>query len=126
MSWTLTVSALTRGEQTINAFGSLAFAGNYTSGGDAAGALGYGANTAGFPQLRMESVIHAGQMPISGRVDLGNGYQGQFLPSGGAGILPALKIFVAATGAELAAGAYPAALTGASSAQASLTYAKNI
>ncbi len=126
MSWTLTVSALTRGEQTLEAFGSLSFSGAYTTGGDAPGALAYGANSAGFPQLRMESVVHAGQMPISGRVDLGSGYQGQFVPAAGTGILPAIKIFVAATGAELAAGAYPAALTGGTSAQASLNYAKNV
>lgn len=126
MAWTLTVSAITRGETTMDVFGSLAFSGDYATGGDAAGSFAYGPNASGFARFLAESVVHAGQMPVSGRVDLGNGYTGQLVPSAGAGNLPAIRIWVSSSGAELAAGAYPAALTGAANDQAELRYMKGI
>lgn len=126
MPWTLTISALTRGETTIDVFGSLAFNGDYTAGGDEGGfPFAYGNNSQPFAGLRMESVLHAGQAPLSGRVDLGHGYEGKWVPIAG-DVVPALKIYVSSTGAELAAGAYPAALTGATDLQGELRYAKNI
>ncbi len=107
-------------------FGSIAFSGDYTAGGDNGGfPFAYGENSQPFSRLLMDSVLHAGQAPLSGRVDLGHGYEGKWAPLAG-DVVPGIQIYVAATGAELAAGAYPAALTGATDCQGELRYAKNI
>jgi len=72
---------------------SLAFSGSYTTGGDAWNPL------AGWPGATPSQVL-------SVAVDGGGGYDFEYQkPTGG------LKVFSAA-GTELAAGAYPAALTG--------------
>lgn len=126
MAWTLTISALTRGETTIDVFGAVSVSGDYATGGDGGAAFAYGANPSGFSQFLAESVLHAGQAPISGSVDLGHGYEGKFLFAQPWFTMPALKIYDSSTGAELAAGAYPAALTGATDLQAELRYLKNV
>lgn len=125
MPYTLTISSITRGETTMDVFGSLGFSGSYTSGGDPDATFAYGPNAKPFSQFLAESVLHAGQPPLSGRVDLGHGYEGKWLPVAG-DVMPEIQIYVASTGAELAAGAYPAALTGATDLQGELRYLKGV
>jgi len=85
---------ITNVEGSVNVrYMSLAFSGSYTTGGDAWNPL------AGWPGSAPSQII-------SITIDGGAGYDFEFQkPTGG------LKVFSAA-GTELAAGAYPAALTG--------------
>lgn len=126
MAWTFTPTTIIRGEQTVEVFGSLAFSGNYATGGDASGILNQvGAGTGGWPQFAPATPdVPASFPPIAGVVHLDQGYSGVFIP--GAGVLPSkIKIYSAA-GTELTAAAYPAALTGGAQSTAALTFRKSL
>lgn len=125
MAWTWNVTKIVRREQEIDVFGSLSFTGSYVSGGDAGGSLLIGNGTAGWPQWTpQESGLHATLPPTEGNLQLDGGYTGSIVP--GSAVLPArVKIYTAAA-AELTAGAYPAAVTGATQHTLRLTYRKNL
>lgn len=114
MAWTWNINSINRENTKVEAFGQVVFSGNYTTGGDAAGTFNTanGANTAGWPDSKPAgSVLHAAQAPVGGRLSSDSGYLPVVVPVAGSPV-PKIKLVNAATGTELAAGAYPAALTG--------------
>lgn len=125
MAWTYLISSITPNESTTEVFGQLQFSGSYTTGGDASGAFQIGGATAGYPQFRQTSALHAGQAPLSYNMQLDAGYRGVLVPGSGPSNFK-LKLFDLATGAELAAAAYPAGLTGATQHTLGLKYVKNV
>ncbi len=124
MAWSYNISSLIPSGNTINVFGQLQFSGSYTTGGDAAGAFNIGGNTAGLPQFTLTSGVHAALPPTEYNVQLDGGYLGVVIPGAGAALK--IKVINPATGAELAAGAYPAALTSAVYHTMQLAYLKNL
>ncbi len=113
MAWTWNISSLNRENTQVKAFGQVIFTGNYTAGGDAAGTFNTanGANTAGWPDFKPAgSVLHAELTPVGGQVSGDTSYVGVVVPVA-ASPVPKIKLVDAATGAEVAAGAYPAAVT---------------
>ncbi|HXE30745.1 MAG TPA: hypothetical protein VN515_02965 [Terriglobales bacterium] len=128
MAWTFNISALPSGKTQIEAFGQVQFSGNYTTGGDGSGTFvtTAGANTAGWPDFKPgDSVLHAGRPPVRGSFQVDGGYIGVIVPVAGSAI-PKLKLINPATGSELAAGAYPGAITGAVYHSLELDYRINL
>lgn len=124
MAWTLTLSSILPSDSAIAVFGQLAFSGNYTAGGDT-GTLQTGANTAGLYSHMATSSLHADRPPVSFNVQLDGGYIGVLIPGNGPSNFK-LKVLNPASGSELAAGAYPAALTGAVQHTLGLVYLRNL
>ncbi len=125
MPWTYAINSITHSDTTQEIFGQLQFSGNYTAGGDAAGAIKLGGNTAGLPQFLPVSALHAGAPPLANTVQLDGGYLGVLVPGSGPENFK-LKVINPATNAELVAGAYPASLTAALYSTLRLTYLKNL
>ena len=127
MAWTFNISALPPGRTQIEAFGQVQFSGSYTTGGDGSGTFNPapGSNTAGWPDFKMASGVPASEAPIRGQVQLDGGYLAVIVPVAGS-YIPKIKVINPATGAELAAGAYPAALTGAVYSTMELDYRLNL
>ncbi len=127
MAWTFNISALPADKTQVEAFGQLQFSGNYTTGGDAAGTFNpaAGANTAGWPDFKLASALPASLPPIRGTVQMDGGYVAVIVPVAGSTV-PKLKVINPATGNELAAGAYPAAITGAVYHTLELGYRTNL
>lgn len=129
MAWTFNMSALIGdGKNQVEAFGQVQFSGSYSTGGDGSGTIVAtpGANTAGWPDFhRASSVLHASRAPIRGNFQVDGGYIGVIVPVANSAI-PKLKLINPATGAELAAGAYPAAITGAVYHSLELDYRVNL
>lgn len=114
MAWTFNISALASERTHVRAFGQVQFSGNYTTGGDGSGTFVTtpGANTAGWPEANNSAGLPASLPPILGHLQMDGGYVGVIVPAANTTV-PKLKVINPATGAELAAGAYPAAITGA-------------
>lgn len=125
MAWTYRISSITSNDATTEVFGQLQFSGSYTTGGDASGTFQSGGSTAGFPQFMQTSAVHAGQAPLRYSMQLDGGYRGVLAPGSGPSNFK-LKLFDAATGAELSPAAYPAGVTSATLHTLSLSYAKNL
>ncbi len=125
MAWTYCINSITHSDTTSEVSGQLQFSGNYSTGGDAAGGFQIGGNTAGLPQFFQTAALHAGQPPLAATLQLDGGYLGVFVPGAGPSNFK-LKVINPATNAELAAGAYPAALTAALYHTLRLSYLKNI
>lgn len=125
MAWTYHISSITSNDSTVEVFGQLQFSGSYTTGGDASGSFQIGGATAGFPQFLQTSALHAGQAPVRYSMQLDGGYRGVLAPGSGPSNFK-LKLFDAATGAELSAAAYPAGVTSATLHALSLSYVKNV
>lgn len=124
MPWVFNVTKIERRERTIEAFGSLVFSGSYTAGGDATGSMVLGGGVGGWPQSAPDqSELHADRPPLSGTVMPDEGYAGVIVPAA-SGALPAKLKLYSAAGTELAAGAYPAAISGATQHTMSLVYRK--
>lgn len=128
MAWAFNISAMAEGETQVEAFGQVQFSGSYATGGDGAGAFVTtpGANTAGWPDFKPgASVLHAARAPIRANFQVDGGYIGVVVPVAGSAI-PKLKLINPATNSELAAGAYPAAITAAVYHSLELDYRKNL
>jgi len=125
MAWTYRISAITSHDSTTEVFGQLQFSGSYSTGGDASGAFQIGGATSGFSQLMQTSALHAGQAPVAYSMQLDDGYRGVLVPGSGPSNFK-LKLFDAATGAELSAAAYPAGVSSAAQHTLKLAYAKNL
>ncbi|HXR97000.1 MAG TPA: hypothetical protein VN709_04070 [Terriglobales bacterium] len=128
MAWTFNISALPVDRSQTEAFGQVQFSGNYTTGGDAAGTFvtAAGTNTAGWPDYkRGASQLHASRPPVRGNFQVDGGYIGVIVPVANSAV-PKLKLINPATGAELAAGAYPAAITSAVYHTLELDYRVNL
>lgn len=128
MAWTFNISALPSDHQQVEAFGQVQFSGSYSTGGDGGGTFVTtpGANTAGWPDFKPgESGLHAARAPIRGNLQVDGGYIGVVVPVPGS-FIPKLKLINPATGAELASGAYPAAITSAVYHSLELDYRKNL
>jgi hypothetical protein len=125
MAWTLYLSSIVRSDTTTEAFGQLQFSGNYTTGGDAAGTVQVGGNTAGLPQYTQTSKLHASLPAIMYNLQIDGGYMGVIVPGTGATNFK-IKLINPSTGAELASGAYPAALTSAIYHTLGLNYLSNL
>lgn len=114
MAWTFNISALASERTQLRAFGQVQFSGSYTTGGDGSGTFVTtpGANTAGWPDFNTGGGLPASLPPVDGTFLMDGGYVGVIVPAANTTV-PKLKIINPATGSELAAGAYPAAITGA-------------
>ena len=114
MAWTFNISALASERTQMRAFGQVQFSGSYTTGGDGGGTFVTtpGANTAGWPEFKNAGALTASLPPVQGQFQMDGGYVGVVVPAANTTV-PKLKIINPATGTELAAGAYPAAITGA-------------
>lgn len=129
MPWTFNISALAGdGKNQVEAFGQVQFSGSYTTGGDGSGTFiaTPGANTAGWPDWHPnESALHASRAPIRGNFQVDGGYIGVIVPVAGSPT-PKLKLINPSNNSELAAGAYPAAITGAVYHSLELDYRLNL
>lgn len=125
MAWSYLINSLTHSDTTLEVSGQLQFSGSYVAGGDPSGGFQFGGNTAGLPQFFQTSALHSAQPPLAATVQLDGGYLGIFVPGVGPSSFK-LKVINPATNAELAAGAYPAALTAALYHTLRLSYLKNI
>lgn len=123
MSWTFIVTKIDDEGEFMSVFGQLIFANNYAAGGDGAGTtvldkgtagvLGQTANSASMPVfLTGQTALHASRPPYEWNVAVESGYNPVLVPGNGP-LNFKLKFWDPATKAELAAGAYPASLTGA-------------
>lgn len=125
MAWTLKVSAINQGDPLLEVFGQLVFSGNYTTGGDNGGTFDASGDAgAGWTNFLNESAVHAGRPPVKGNLQFDAGYWAVLVPVAGQP-LPKIKIY-SGNGVELAAGAYPAAITGAAQHTMELDYKKNL
>ncbi|HZT73630.1 MAG TPA: hypothetical protein VE996_08285 [Terriglobales bacterium] len=127
MPWTFNLSSLTEGERDLAVFGQLSFSGSYATGGDS-GSFVIGGNTIGWPDWRPgASALHAALPPIAAQVALDGGYTATVAPAASGSASFKIKIVDPATHSELAAAAYPAALTGAGALHTlALRYRKNL
>lgn len=113
MAWTLKASLVDDEGEFLKVFGQLVFSGNYSTGGDGSGTFDFtGVNTASLPVfLSGQTQLHAARGPFEYSVNLEGGFQAVVIPGTAPGNTK-IKIWVTSTGAELAAGAYPAGITG--------------
>jgi len=120
----------------LNVFGQLLFTGNYMAGGEvptvaldigSAGVVGTNKNTASLPVfLTGQTAIHATRPPHEINIQSEAGTHIPVLIPGTSALNFKIKQIVVSTGAELAAGAYPAAITGAIFNYLMLKFKKNI
>lgn len=123
MAWTFNITKAERRERTIEYFGSLTFTGNYATGGDGPGTFTWAGGVGGWPEWAPDvSALHADIAPVSGVIHGPAGYTASIIPGSGP-TNAKIKIY-SAVGTELAAGAYPAAITGATDATLALVYPK--
>lgn len=127
MAWTFNISALASERTVLRAFGQVQFSGSYTTGGDGSGSFvtSPGANTAGWPDYKNAAGLPASLPPVQGQFQMDGGYVGVIVPAAGSTV-PKLKVINPATGSELAAGAYPVAITGAVYHSLDLSYRTNL
>jgi hypothetical protein len=137
MALSFRVTSYVEEDRYISVFGQLVFTGNYSTGGDSllntAGNVapeilppGLPANTASMPVfLNGQTAVHASRPPLVWNVAIESGYNPVLVPGSGPFNFK-VKLFDPATKAELAAGAYPAAVTAAVFNTLELRYKKNI
>lgn len=107
----------------LSLFGQVLFTGNYPAGGDVPtvvldqgtnGVSGTSRNTAGLPVfLSGQTGVHATRPPYKFNIQMEAGLYTSAIIVGTSALNFKIKQIVVSTGAELAAGAYPATLTGA-------------
>lgn len=138
MAISFRVTAVTEKGDFVAYFGQLIFTGNYSTGGDslvnAAGATAPEAFPPGTPgNTASLAVFLLGQTnarvtrpPITFNIQTESGLYTPVLIPGTTAFNFKIKQVVVATGNELAAGAYPAAITGAVFNYLEIAYKKNI
>lgn len=136
MAWTWIITKLDDEGEFLKAFGQILFSGNYVQGGDAVGTIvldkgtagvsGVSTNSAGIPVfLSGQTSIHATRSPFSWNIQVESGYNPVFIP-GSTALNFKIKFWDPSTKAELGAGAYPAALTGAVFNTLEVAFKRNI
>lgn len=136
MSWTWIITKIDDEGEFLKAFGQILFSGNYVTGGDGvgtvvldkgtAGVSGVTANSAGMPVfLSGQTGLRTTRPPFSWNIQVESGYN-PVLIAGSSATNFKIKFWDPATKAELAAGGYPAALTGAVFNTLEVAYKKNI
>ena|ERR1700688_401695 len=113
MAWKLNVSRLDDEGEFLSLFGQLVFSGVYATGGDGVGSFDFtGVNTALLPVfLSGQTALHATRAAFEYSINFEAGFTGVIagnLASPGTPGGMKIKIWNTTTGAELAAGAYPA------------------
>jgi hypothetical protein len=113
MAWKLNVSRLDDEGEFLSLFGQLVFSGVYATGGDGVGSFDFtGVNTALLPVfLSGQTQLHATRSAFEYSINFEAGFTGVIagnLNTPGTPTGMKLKIWNTTTGAELAAGAYPA------------------
>jgi hypothetical protein len=117
VAWTYKVSTMygTAAGQVIQVFGQLIFSGSYATGGDAGGTFDFTqTNTLNMPNYLEVNALHATRAPLTYQVQIDAGFFGFVVYAAATSATNfKIKIVNSTTGAELGAGAYPGALTGA-------------
>ena len=137
MAWNFIVTSIRESDRYTSVFGQLLFTGNYTTGGDASGTValdlgtngvaGTTKNTAALPVfLGGQTNVRATRPALEQNVQIESGYAAVLVPNGTGPFTFKIKIIDPATKAELAAGAYPAAITGAVFNYLTMEYKKNL
>lgn len=139
MAWTYIITAIEDGGEYLKTFGQILFTGTYATGGDVSGTFAFDLgtagvngtthNTAGMPVWQFgQSALHATQPPFVWDLNVESGYIAVLVPAAAATATATnfgIKWLDPATKGEIAAGAYPAAITGAVYNTLELRYKKN-
>jgi len=131
------ITSIVEEDRYVSVFGQLVFTGNYPTGGDslsnAAGAVAPEvlppsgpSNTASMPVfLNGQTAVHVSRQPFVWNVAIESGYSPVLIPGSGSFNFK-IKLWDPATKAELAAGAYPASVTGGVYNTLEVRFKKNI
>jgi hypothetical protein len=120
------VTSIIESDRFVSLFGQVLFTGNYTTGGDTVTFDFVTANTANLPVfLDGQTALHASRPPMKYNIQIESGFTAVVVPGTSATGFK-FKVWDPSTKAEIAAGAYNAAITAAVFNFLEVDYKKNI